>query len=229
MRKIILSSFAVFIFSTLSANAQVSLQASGSGSMNQLSFSKRSNFVNKNIVGSQFINDKFSAALVNNGTTPFQIRFNVYNNIMEYNKDGEILNLTKEQNPVIEFTGTSNGKYKLTSYTDKRKNEEKDYMRVVYEGNKVSFLTLEKIDLKAATKASNSYESDKEAEYIRAKDERYMTLNTTTAVAPSKVKELAKLIPSKEKEIKDFVKANKIDFNEDADLKKLGTYLDSIL
>ncbi len=229
MKKVILSSFAIFIFSTLSTNAQVSLQASGSGSMNQLSFSKRSNFVNKNIVGSQFINDKFGSAYVNNGSTPFQLRFNVYNNIMEYNKDGEILNLTKEQNTVIEFTGASTTKYKLISYTDKRQNEEKDYMRVVYEGKKISFLTLEKIDLKAATKASNSYEADKEAEYIRAKDERYITLNNVTTEAPSKVKELVKLIPSKEKEIKDFVKTNKTNFDRDTDLKKLGMYLDSIL
>ncbi len=228
MKKVILSSFAISIFSTLSTNAQVSMQQGSYGNATTLSFTKRNNTEAASIVGNQYIDDKFASAHVNNGTTPFQIRFNPYNNIMEYNKDGEILNLTKGQNTVVEFLGTS-AKYVLTSYKDKRGNENSEYMRFVYEGKKVNFLTLEKINLKPATKATNSYETDKQAEYIRAKDERYITLNNVTTEAPSKVKELVKLIPSKEKEIKDFVKTNKTNFDRDTDLKKLGMYLDSIL
>ena len=227
MKKMIFSIFAFTFVGIFTTNAQISIQGPQE-SANMLSFSRRSNTGNSAIIGNQFINDKFASAYVNGGNTAFQIRFNPYLNIMEYNKDGEILNLTRESNTTIEFLGNTGAKYVLVSYNNKRNEENKDYLRVIYEGSKVNFYVLEKISLKAATKASNSYESDKQAEYIRSKDEIYMSFDGKTSPSPSKVKDVIKMMPTHEKEIKSFVKDQKIDFNKEIDLKKLGAFLDQL-
>lgn len=227
MKKMILSVCAIAFTGIFASNAQISLQGQ-EGTANMLSYTKRTGNDASTIAGKQFINDQFSSAYVNNGNTAFQIRFNPYLNVMEYKKDGELLNLTRDQNTVVKFLGGSGATYVLTDYVNKRAEESKDYMRVVYEGKKIQFLVLEKINLKPATKASNSYETDKQAEYIRAKDEIFMTYNEKTFSSPSKVKDLIKVMPSHEKEIKAFVKTNNIDFNKEFDLKKLGAFLDGL-
>ena len=52
-----------------------------------LTFSKRDDSPEVT-AGSQYINDRFLSARVNEGTELFRIRFNPYLGIMEYEKDG---------------------------------------------------------------------------------------------------------------------------------------------
>lgn len=218
-----LSAFTFFTFS--SSFAQVSAQGvSGTG---VLSFYKSNSNKKSTIIGSQYIDEAFSAAKVNGGTQPFQIRFNAFTNVMEYKKDNDELVLIKKDNKLVEFT---NGKiYELNSFTDKRGNNEQSYFAIIKKEAKVSILKLEKVTLSEARSASNTYDTGSPAEYKRSSDAYYLKLGDKVSELPTKSKDFVKLIPNKETEIKDFFKNNKISFKDDADLIKLTTFLNSIL
>ena len=52
-----------------------------------------------NTLGSEFVNDKFSEATVNNGSQYFDLRYNNYSGYFEYKKSPtEVINLSKEKN-----------------------------------------------------------------------------------------------------------------------------------
>jgi len=226
MKKTVLSIIGLTLFSIVDTNAQVYFQ-SDAGGANMLSFSKRDDFSKSNITGEMYIDEKYSSAKVNGGTESFMIRFNPYNNTMEYNKDKQELVLNKSQNTLIEFVNGSI--YKLVSYKNKKSSMAEDYMKVIFDDEKIAFYKLERVELKAATVANNSYEQSSPAEYRRAKDEYFMKLGENTFVAPTKSKDIIKLFPGKEKELKEYFKSNKVNFTDDADLIKLGRYLTSIL
>ncbi len=224
MKKIILTCAIVGLMATESAQAQVNMQGGG----DMLSFSRRDH-VEEVTTGSQYINDRFLSARVNEGTQLFRIRFNPYLGIMEYDKDGEIYHLDKADNTVVEFTGTQTTTYKLFDYTNKD-IKQSDYMRVVFEGKKVSFQTLEKVYLQPGKKAINSYERSTQPEYKRDNDVRYMTINGKTEEFSTRTNRFVKMFDGKmQSELKNFIKDNNIDLDKDGDLIKLGKHLDSIL
>lgn len=224
MKKIILTCAIVGLMATESAQAQVNMQGGG----DMLSFSRRDH-VEEVTTGSQYINDRFLSARVNEGTQLFRIRFNPYLGIMEYDKDGEIYHLDKADNTVVEFTGTQTTTYKLFDYTNKD-IKQSDYMRVVFEGKKVSFQTLENVYLQPGKKAINSYERSTQPEYKRENDVRYMTINGKTEEFSTRTNRFVKMFDGKmQSELKNFIKDNNIDLDKDGDLIKLGKHLDSIL
>lgn len=224
MKKIILTCAIVGLMATESAQAQINMQGGG----DMLSFSRRDH-VEEVTTGSQYINDRFLSARVNEGTQLFRIRFNPYLGIMEYDKDGEIYHLDKADNTVVEFTGTETTTYKLFDYTNKD-IKQSDYMRVVFEGKKVSFQTLENVYLQPGKKAINSYERSTQPEYKRENDVRYMTINGKTEEFSTRTNRFVKMFDGKmQSELKNFIKDNNIDLDKDGDLIKLGKHLDSIL
>lgn len=224
MKKTILTCAIVGLMATESTQAQVNMQGGG----DMLSFSRRDH-VEEVTTGSQYINDRFLSARVNEGTQLFRIRFNPYLGIMEYDKDGEIYHLDKADNTVVEFTGTETTTYKLFDYTNKD-IKQSDYMRVVFEGKKVSFQTLENVYLQPGKKAINSYERSTQPEYKRENDVRYMTINGKTEEFSTRTNRFVKMFDGKmQSELKNFIKDNNIDLDKDGDLIKLGKHLDSIL
>ncbi|HLV46288.1 MAG TPA: hypothetical protein VKY32_04515 [Flavobacterium sp.] len=225
MKRLILTLSILGFIATDNANAQVVLQGGG----DMLTFSRRDESPEVT-TGSQYINDRFLSARVNEGTDLFRIRFNPYLGIMEYDKDGEIYHLTKESNTVVEFVGTNPTTYKLYQHTVSG-IEQSDYMKVVFEGEKVSFQTLEKIILKPGKTASNSYETSSQPEYKRESDVRFMTINGKTEEISTRTNRFIKMFEDKDfqKKLKDYLKDNRIDLDEDADLMKLGKHLDEVL
>lgn len=227
MKKTVLSIIGLALFSIVDANAQVNLQGGQSGNLGMLTFSRKDDFSKANISGSMYINEKYSTARVNGGTQTFMIRFNPYNNTMEYNNDNQEVVLTKDKNTLVEFLNGAT--YKLLTYKDKNSRSKEDYMKSIYDTPEVGFYKLEKVDLIPAKVPTNSYDQAAPAEYRRAKDEYFMKLGENTFVAPTKSKDIIKLFPGKEKELKEYFKSNKVNFMDDADLIKLGRYITSIL
>ena len=225
MKRLILTLSILGFIATENVNAQVVLQGGG----DMLTFSRRDR-VTEATIGDQYINKRFMSAKVNEGTDLFKIRFNPYLGIMEYDKDGEIYHLTKESNTVVEFVGTNPTTYKLYEYTD-NDIDQSDYMKVVFEGEKVSFQTLEKIILKPGKTASNSYETSSQPEYKRENDVRFITINGKTQEFSTRTNRFIKMFEDKDfqKNIKDYLKDNRIDLDKDADLIKLGKHLEEVL
>jgi len=224
MKKLILTFAILGFIATDEATAQVVMQRGG----DMLTFSKRDDSPEVT-AGSQYINDRFLSARVNEGTDLFRIRFNPYLGIMEYDKDGEIYHLTKDVNTVVEFVGSNSVTYKLYKYTD-NDTEHTEYMKVVFEGEKIAFQTLEKVILKPGKTATNSYESSSQPEYKRDSDKRFMTINGKTQEFSTRTNRFIKMFDkSIQSNLKDYIKDNRIDLDKDADLVKLGRHLDGLL
>jgi len=224
MKRLILTFAILGFIATDEATAQVVMQRGG----DMLTFSKRDDSPEVT-AGSQYINDRFLSARVNEGTDLFRIRFNPYLGIMEYDKDGEIYHLTKDVNTVVEFVGPNSVTYKLYKYTD-NDTEHTEYMKVVFEGEKIAFQTLEKVILKPGKTATNSYESSSQPEYKRDSDKRFMTINGKTQEFSTRTNRFIKMFDkSIQSNLKDYIKDNRIDLDKDADLVKLGRHLDGLL
>lgn len=224
MKRLILTFAILGFIATDEATAQVVMQRGG----DMLTFSKRDDSPEVT-AGSQYINDRFLSARVNEGTDLFRIRFNPYLGIMEYDKDGEIYHLTKNVNTVVEFVGSNSVTYKLYKYTD-NDTEHTEYMKVVFEGEKIAFQTLEKVILKPGKTATNSYESSSQPEYKRDNDKRFMTINGKTQEFSTRTNRFIKMFDkSIQSNLKDYIKDNRIDLDKDADLVKLGRHLDGLL
>ncbi|WP_277633393.1 hypothetical protein [Avrilella dinanensis] len=224
MKRLILTFAILGFIATDEATAQVVMQRGG----DMLTFSKRDDSPEVT-AGSQYINDRFLSARVNEGTDLFRIRFNPYLGIMEYDKDGEIYHLTKDVNTVVEFVGPNSVTYKLYKYTD-NDSEHTEYMKVVFEGEKIAFQTLEKVILKPGKTATNSYESSSQPEYKRDSDKRFMTINGKTQEFSTRTNRFIKMFDkSIQSNLKDYIKDNRIDLDKDADLVKLGRHLDGLL
>lgn len=224
MKRLILTFAILGFIATDHAEAQVVMQRGG----DMLTFSKRDDSP-EITAGSQYINDRFLSAKVNEGTELFRIRFNPYLGIMEYDKDGEIYHLNKSQNTIVEFVGSNTITYKLFQYSDKDVNHT-DYMKVVFEGEKVSFQTLEKVILRPGKTAINSYETSSQPEYRRENDTRYITIDGKTQEFSTRTNRFVKMFDkSIEKDLRSYIKDNRIDLDNDADLIKLGRHLDKVL
>lgn len=224
MKRLILTFAILGFIATDEATAQVVMQRGG----DMLTFSKRDDSPEVT-TGSQYINDRFLSARVNEGTDLFRIRFNPYLGIMEYDKNGEIYHLTKDVNTVVEFVGSNSVTYKLYKYTD-NDTEHTEYMKVVFEGEKIAFQTLEKVILKPGKSATNSYETSSQPEYKRDSDKRFMTINGKTQEFSTRTNRFIKMFDkSIQSNLKDYIKDNRIDLDKDADLVKLGRHLDGLL
>ncbi len=215
MKKIALS-LSIVLSSFFTANAQVNAQHSGGTGM--LTFYTRETS-NEKIEGSAYEVEKFELATVNNGTEKFPLRFNLHENVMEYqNPEKEIFTLDKNLNKDIKF----NNRHYVLIQTPEGEN----YVKVVYQGKKSTVYAFEKINLRKATAATSSYDTAKPASYSRAKDIYFIDVNGKVTLAPTKTKELINLAPNLEKEIKSFVKTEKIDFKSENDFKKIANFLE---
>lgn len=211
---------AIMLNLSLISNAQVNLQSGGS----TLSFRKSPEFSDKTISGSKYFDEGFKTAKVNKGTQEFAIRYNAYNDIMEYNNGNDLLDLIKEQNTYFQF---SNGDvYELMHYNFRGK-EVSRYNKVLLNKNNVVISKFRSIKLIEAKPAATMYDSPTAASYKPNEDIYFVTYDNQTVEFDGKSKTLEKLIPSKASEIKKFFKENKIKEN-DADMIKVGNFLSSL-
>lgn len=213
-----------FALASLAGNAQAIIGNSLGSGGGMLNFRKSREFNDKSIGGSRYLTEQFNLAKVNKGTRDFMIRYNAYNDLMEYKDGTEILELIKDQNTYFQF---ADGQvFELLNYTIDG-NEYSRYHQILTNANNTKVSKYKSIKLNPAKSASNSYETGSAASFKPNKDVYFVTYNNQTIEFDGKSKTLEKLIPSKVSEVKKFFKENKIKEN-DADMIKVGNFLSSL-
>lgn len=177
-------------------------------------------------LGSEYIDKTFKDAKVNDGNSLFNLRYNNYSGLFEYSKSAtEIVSLSKEKNTKIEF---KDGKtYLLRTYSENKKQKEEYLLIVGNTNSKVTLYKLETISYVPYKKAYNSYEKEKQPEYKINKPKYFIEYNDNL-ISIEKNKDLEKIFPQYNKEIKQFFKLNTIDFASD-DVLLVQNFLNSIL
>src|SRR5690606_35781543 len=140
------------------SNAQMTLQ-SGDGT---LTFRKSEEFNEAAVAGSRYLNEQYQNTKVNKGTQDFLIRYNAYNDVMEYKNGADVLELIKDKNTHFIFQdGTV---YELFTYNLDGKSYER-YHQVLVDNKNSKISKFQSIRLLPAQKATNSYESDTQATF----------------------------------------------------------------
>ncbi len=217
---------ALAIFLSLSSIAQVNTTVKHSDGR-QLTERRESS---QPATGSMYINERYMPAQVTGYDNNVLVRYNAYSDYFEINntKTGQAETLSK--NPEVEITVVStNQTYKVLEYKTEKGETHYGYLTVISEGPKVSLYKKETIVLQPEFFPSNSYQSYKAANYKKSDDEYYIKLNNEIVYLSSKSKHLAKMMPEQDKEIKTFIKKNKISLDKEQDLVKLADYLQTIL
>jgi hypothetical protein len=181
----------------------------------------------KDIVGSSYIEEDFLPAKITNNDKVFSIRYNVYQDEMEMEKDGAPYYLPKSFGYTVSFIN-SNKLYQVYSLNSNEKVEPSFFL-VLSVGDKITLLAKERIRLNDAVKPKSGYDKYKPPTLEQIKNKFYIGYaNYSTAELPSKKKEFLKLFSSDSSTIEKFVKENKLGIKKQEDLIKIFDYYNTL-
>jgi hypothetical protein len=176
--------------------------------------------------GSPYNQTAFARAKVLAVNVDAYLRYNVYADEFEFiSPKNDTLILDKiDDYASIHFSGL-NRKYILVPYTEGKKLVY-GYLIDVYQKNGYGLLKRENIGFTEAKVAKTTLETAMPAKYNKLSDSHFFKNKEAGIVSfPDSKKALIKLFPDKKDAIETFVKDNKIDFDQQADLIKVVDFL----
>ena len=179
--------------------------------------------------GTQYYIEQFTPATVNGGREMSLVRYNAYSDEMEVKTEGEIMVMSPSDNMLVHLTN-NRADYKFVQYTNKEGNAAQNYLIVISNNPNLTIYKKERIEFQPEQHPTGGYQRYKAPNYRKLEPHYFIQINNGPVVYMSdKKKDVYELVTGKEKEIKDFIKDNKIDTSDDADMQQLGNYLSSIL
>lgn len=187
------------------------------------SFDFRSN----ELVGSIYVNEEFLLAKLSNREDQYLMRYNAYQDEMEFKKGGKTFNLSKNLNYMINFQGI-NKTYQVYNYIE-NKETVPGFFVVLYSGDNISLLIKEKIKFYEEVKAKTGYDKYKPPTMRRLDDKFYIGYKKSVATElPRKEKDILDLFGSKAGEIGSYAKKNNLGFKKEEDLIQIFKYYDTL-
>ena len=178
------------------------------------------------IVGSPYYEEEMSLASISNyDEGNISLRYNAFQDEMEFRNSGEIYYIPKSEHLAVKFVFPAK-EYRYEAYTDKNKGY-RGYL-VVLSDTKVGLYKREQIKFSQAREPQNSYGEYRPAEYTKTSDTYLIKIGAMIDNFPKNKKELIKTFPDKKAEISAFLKKTKISFSKEADLITLVNYLSTI-
>ena len=177
--------------------------------------------------GTSYINEDFLPAKLSSADKVYAMRYNAYQDEMEYKNDGNSYYLPKNFNYSVTFTG-NNKVYQVYSFEEKG-NTKSGFFVVPFSGDKICLLLKEKIEFYEEVPAKSGYQKSKPPKLKREKDKLYMCYKDNTATElPSKKKNILLLFSDAAKDIEDYAKKNKLGFSNNEDLIEIFKYFNSL-
>lgn len=217
---------ALLISATFAVSAQINQTPVHTGG-GQIQTSKEKS---QPATGSMYLNERYMPAKVSNNDNNVLVRYNAYADHFQVNNpqtETEQI-LPKQSDVKVTFVSTGDS-YTLHSYKAKNDEEIFGYLKVINDEKNVKIYKRERIHLQPESFPANSYQSYKPANYSKSDDEFYIKIKDNEPVYFSKKKDLAKMFPSKSKEVSTYIKKNKIDLENEKDLSQLALFLDTML
>lgn len=181
----------------------------------------------KETKGSQYFQDSFLYAFVDDMEKPFKMRYNAFFDEMEFEQEGVIYDLDKEQYQSVNFDDI-NKKFVLVNYRDGNDNK-RGFLVELVGSQKTSLLKSEKIIFVEGKKAASGFGIDTVSEYKPDKEKYFLKLADGSIVsAPGSKNKFVQLFSGKEKEIEKFIKKNRTSLSDEKELKKLVEYINTL-
>jgi len=221
MKKSNLIYVAAFAFTSVIATAQVNQTPVFAGQISTVKEKSQA------ATGSMFINEKFMPAKISNQDKTVLARYNAYADNFEISDpaEGSQKVLPHQKDVTITFVSTRET-YALEEYKTDKDEIKTGYLNVISDNPNVKIYKRSRVFLQPEVFPASSYQTYKPAAYKKMEDEFYIKIKGEGAVYFSGKKDLAKLVPSKSKEILDFIKKNKLDLENAKDLEQIGAYID---
>ncbi|QYJ69398.1 hypothetical protein [Flavobacterium litorale] len=179
--------------------------------------------------GTQYYIENFNAAKINDSKEIVLARYNAYSDEMEVKVHDEIMVLDPKEDMVVALTNKS-ATYVFTQYKNEDGEMGQNYLVLVSDNPNLKIFRSERIFLQPEKHPDTGYQKYKAPMYKKRDAKYYIQMNNGEIVHMSdRRKDIMALIPGKEKDIKTFMKKNKIKVSEDNDLKLLGNYLNTLL
>ena len=181
----------------------------------------------EDVNGTPYINDTFMPAkVIGASEISALMRYNAEKDEMEFTKDGRNFHLYKSDSLEIKMV---NATYKYLQY-ETNKSIKNGYLVVLVERgkDKYSLYKKETITLVPKTEAKSSYDQPTKAHYRRDDDKFYITVSDKIVAMPRKKKELLALLPNNTADIENYLKSNKVAFDDERDLINLVKFMNTL-
>lgn len=150
-----------------------------------------------------------------------EIRYDAFNDEMEYKQNETIYYLDKIENQEIFFSNLEKT-YLCHSYKRNNKENVGFFVKLLRgEGLKYNLLAKEKIEKLNGEKSINGIATDKNDYYVKAKIEYFIFYKDNISQFPKSIKECSEFFSINKIEMDEFVKLNKINFSNPEDLVKI--------
>jgi len=174
------------------------------------------------IEGDAYFAGTFASANIENATSLIRTRYNTYTDTVELMNEGDIFELPKSQKysrilfvkPSAILVYISSGNIPQGYYFELAKG-------------KYTLLKKMKAEFREGSPAVNSFTPAIAPRFETLNPVYYITTDSDVIKLTKNAKDLANAIPDKKDAINDFVKKNKIKFNDDADLTRLVAFLNT--
>jgi hypothetical protein len=195
-----------------------------------IEFVNRLNVIKSNDVswgdyqGSPYLEKNYSPAKISATDNIYSVKYNAYTDKMEVILNGVVKALHPRSNYTVEFIN-KNKVYKVFS----NNKGEKGYFVVLFEGEKSMLLVKETINFYKEVKPKSGYDEYEPPQFKREKDRFYMGLKDATSILLSnKKKDFYATFGEFSEEIKKFVKSEKLNLKDPADLITIFNYYDQL-
>jgi hypothetical protein len=187
--------------------------------------------IDENIDGSRYFNETFLASkiLYQGVSYPkmYLARYNAFEDLIELRKGEQTDALLKDENISCMIDGSL---YVYQPYSIKKgKDTQLGYLKLLYTNSNISLYLQQHIKFKEAVVAKSSMSGSFPAKFVPSQTFYYRTLDTEAAIPINKKTVLTVFSQLDKGQIKSYIKDNKIDISNEADLIKLFKYYASLL
>ena len=168
--------------------------------------------------GSPYFTKDFVASKISEYPDQVMTRYDMYNYIIEFLKNGKPFILPKTANYDTILLTLTGKKLKLI---------DTGYYFIVYEGKKYNVFKKIKSKFQPFEKAKNGYTEDKQAMFYNLPETFFIILNDKLTALPKNKNSFASLFPEKEKNILKVIKKNKINLNNEEGLRMIFQYIEN--
>lgn len=179
-----------------------------------------------NVQGSPYLDENYKLAKLYVGDTSYgniMMRFNTYTNEIElYPREGkESEALMKLDDSKIVYEDTT---IEIFEFTNEEGATKKGYFVVLSDQDDVKLLLRKKCVFSPNEKAQTANQADRKAKFTQY-DYFYIVQNGELTQVDPRKKDIIELFPQKEKEIKKYIKAQKLKLKNADDFAKLINYV----
>lgn len=223
MKKILLSLILISFFG-VSLSAQIGEVLTLSSNAFELHGLKASH--DDSALGSPFIQEKYVTSSIKGYDSNVEMRYNAYSDEVEFEWEDQTYTLDKEKFPEV-LIGPKKMNYEYLSYKEGNNNVN-GFLKRISENKFSTLFVKEKVSFTPAQKSTNGYSAVKPAAYKRLKDKYFIQFNNSIQELPTNAKKVSQLFVGKEKQVSDYIKAQKINVTVEADLIRLNSFLGSL-